>query len=43
MRQDLGQRSGNDDFAAVYPGARAQINDIVGPPDRLLVVFDHEH
>ena len=40
---DLGRRSPGDDLAAVHAGAGADVDDIVGGPDRLLVVLDHDH
>ena len=33
----------DDDLAAVLPRARADVDDVVGDPDRLLVVLDDEH
>ncbi len=30
------------DFAAVHAGARADVDDVVGEADRVLVVFDHD-
>ena len=36
-------RPGVDDVAAVLAGARADVDDVVGDPDRLLVVLDDEH
>ena len=40
---DLGRRSLGDDLAAVHAGARADVDDIIGGPDRVLVVLDHDH
>ena len=36
-------RAGVDDLAAVLPGARADVDDVVGHLDGVLVVLDHEH
>ena len=32
-----------DDLAAVHAGARADVDDVVGQADRVLVVLDHDH
>ena len=40
---DLGRRPPGDDLAAVHPGAGADVDDIVGRPDRLLVMLDDDH
>ena len=40
---DLGRRSPGDDLAAMYAGAGADVDDIIGGPDRVLVVLDHDH
>ena len=37
------RRALRDDFAAVHAGARADVDDVVGVPDRLLVVLDDDH
>src|ERR1041385_8100287 len=31
------------DFAAVCAGAWSKIHDVISTPDRLLIVFDHQH
>ena len=36
-------RPGVHDLAAVLAGARPDVDDVVGDPDRLLVVLDDEH
>ena len=36
-------RARHDDLAAVLAGARADVDDVVGDPDRLLVVLDDDH
>ena len=43
IARDLGRRAGGHQFAAQTPGARAQIDDVVGALDSLLVVLDDEH
>ena len=40
--QHVVERAGDDDLAAVLPRARPDVDDVVGDPDRLLVVLDHE-
>ena len=40
---DFGRRSLGDDLAPVHAGARADIDDVIGGPDRVLVVLDHDH
>ena len=40
---DLGRRPLGDDLAAMHAGARADVDDIIGGPDRVLVVLDHDH
>src|SRR5262245_10377488 len=38
----IGTAAGNDD-PSVGPGARTQIDNVIGASNRLLVVFDHQH
>ena len=40
---DLGRRSLGDDLAAMHAGAGADIDDIIGGPDRVLVMLDDDH
>src|ERR1700727_1396735 len=40
---NFGRRSLGDDLAPVHAGARADINDVIGGPDRILVVLDDDH
>ena len=40
---DLGRRPLGDDLAAMHARARADVDDIIGGPDRVLVVLDHDH
>ena len=40
---DFGRRSLGDDLAPVHAGARADIDDVIGGPDRVLVVLDDDH
>jgi len=40
---DVGRQSLGDDVAAVDAGAGADIDDVVGGADRVLVVLDHDH
>ena len=37
------QRPGGHHFAAIQPGARPHVDDVIGPANRLLVVLDHQH
>ena len=39
----LVRRAGGDDLAAIDPGARPHVDQIVGGADRLLVMLDHQH
>ena len=41
--QQLRRRALEDHVAAMLAGARAEIDDVVGGPDRLLVVLDDQH
>ena len=43
MRHDLLRRAFRDDFAAMHARARADVDDVVGGEDRVLVMLDHEH
>ena len=43
VRHDLGGRALGDDLAAMDAGARADVEDVVGGADRVLVVLDHDH
>jgi hypothetical protein len=38
---DVAQCSGDNDFTAVDPGTRSEINDVIGAPHRLLIVLNH--
>ena len=40
---DVGGGALGDDLAAVHAGAGADVDDVVGLADRLLVVLDHDH
>ena len=40
---DLLRRPFGDDLAAVHAGAGADIDNIIGRPDRILVMLDHDH
>ena len=40
---DLGRRPLGDDLAAMHAGARADVDHVIGGPDRVLVVLDHDH
>ena len=42
VRHDLRGRAGGDDVAAELPGARAEVDHVIGGPDRLLVVLDDQ-
>ena len=42
-RDDGGGLAFGHDLAAVDAGTRPHVHDIVGAPDRVLVVLDHEH
>ena len=41
--EDIRKRSGDDDLAAMHPGPGSDVDDVVGGPDRLLVVLDDQH
>ena len=41
--EHLLERARDDDLAAVLPGARTDVDDVVGDPDRLFVVLDDDH
>src|SRR5690606_38839356 len=41
--EHLLERALRDDLAAVAPGARAEVDDVVGGSDRVLVVLDDDH
>src|SRR6185437_3887557 len=41
--EELVERAGADDFAAVDSRAGAHVDDMVGGPDRFLVMLDDEH
>ncbi len=43
MRHDLGRRSFRDDLAAMHARGRADVDDVVGLQDRVLVMFDDNH
>ena len=43
LRHDLGRRALRDDLAAMDAGARADVDDVVGLQDRVLVMLDHDH
>ena len=43
LRSSSLDRAGVDDLAAVLAGAGADVDDVVGDPDRVLVVLDDEH
>ena len=43
IRLDLCRRALRHQLPAVRAGARAQVDDVVGRLDRLLVVFHHDH
>ncbi len=40
---DVGQLTLRHDLATVHAGARADVDDVVGQPDRVFVVFHHDH
>ncbi len=40
---DVGGRAFGDDLAAVHAGAGADVDDVVGGADGVLVVLDHDH
>ncbi len=40
---DLRGRSAGHHFAAVTAGARAEIDDVIGAANRVLVMLDHQH
>ena len=42
-RHDVRRRALGNDVAAMNPGARADIDDVVGAADRILIVLDHDH
>jgi len=39
---DLWQRSGGNDFAAVSPGARAEIDDVIGAPHGCFIMLNND-
>ncbi len=39
----VGRRSGKHDAPPLHPGARSQIDHIVGPPNDRKIVLDHQH
>ena len=41
--EDVLERALRDDLAAVHAGAGADVDDVVGRADRVLVVLDHDH
>ena len=41
--EDVGQAALADDLATVHAGTGADVQDVVGGADRVLVVFDHNH
>ena len=41
--EQLVERAGADDLAAVDAGAGAHVDDMVGVADRVLVMLDHQH
>ena len=43
VRHDVGRRALGNDLAAMNAGAGADIDDMVGKPDRLLVMLHHDH
>src|SRR3989475_3449233 len=43
MAQHVAEGAGGHDLTAVPPGAGAEVHDVVGGADRLLVVLDDEH
>ena len=43
LGEQLLQRALDDDLAAVLPRARADVDDVVGDADGLLVVLDDDH
>ena len=42
LPRDVGERSLGNDLTAVLSGSRADVDDVVGDPDGLLVVLDHD-
>ena len=43
MRDDFGRRALRDDPPAMHAGARPEVHDMVGLPDRILVMLDDDH
>ena len=43
VAHDLGGRAFGDDVAAMHAGAGADVEDVIGEQDRVLVVLDHDH
>ena len=43
LGEDVVERAGDDDLAAVLTRARTDVDDVVGDADGLLVVLDHDH
>src|SRR5208283_364163 len=43
VRHDLGGRSLSDDLAAMDAGAGADIDDVIGGKDRVLIMLDDDH
>src|SRR5262245_57858262 len=41
-RDQVGERTVDDDLAAVAPGPGSQVDDVLGAADRLLVVLDDD-
>ena len=43
IADDIIQSARDDDFTAMHPRARADINDVVSTADCVLVVLDHQN
>ena len=43
IRHDLGRRPLGDDFAAMHPGPRPHVDQVIGLQDRLFVMLHHQH
>ncbi len=43
IAHDVGGRSLGDDMAAMHAGAGADVEHMIGKPDRVLVMLDHDH
>ena len=43
IAHDVGGRALGDDMTAMHAGAGADIDDIIGEANRVLVMLDHDH